>query len=139
MRLYMLDTNIASHIIKGDIPIVRQKLVALPMSSIVISSVTCGELMYGLAKRGWPKGLSARVHEFLIRVQTLPWDQNTADTCGRMRATCEASGITLSSLDLMIAAHAATVNAILVTRDRAFTRIPNGLEVENWTDPADGH
>lgn len=131
----MLDTNIASHIIKGDKPLVRQRLVAIPIHRVVISSVTQAELLYGLAKRSWPKGLTARVHEFLIRVTILPWDEEAAIRYGNLRATCEAAGVTLSPLDLMIAAHAQALNATLVTADKAFGMIPDGLTVENWTTP----
>lgn len=106
MSLYMLDTNIASHIIKGDIPLVRERLVAVPMQRVVVSSVTHAELLYGLAKRAYPKGLTARVHEFLIRVKILAWDKDVATFYGDLRARCETAGVTLSPLDLMIAAHA---------------------------------
>lgn len=132
MTRYMLDTNIASHVIKGDIPAIREKLVSIPMQDIAISSVTEAELLYGLAKRAYPKGLSARVHEFLIRVDILDWSHEVAPVYGELRAKCEAAGVTLSPLDMMIAAHAKAVNAILVTRDKAFNRIPDGLQVENW-------
>jgi len=37
MKTYLLDTNIASHIIKGDLPIVRERLVQVPMHCIFIS------------------------------------------------------------------------------------------------------
>lgn len=132
----MLDTNIASHIIKGDIPIVRERLVAVPIQCVVVSSVTKGELLYGLAKRSCPKGLAARVHEFLIRVKTLPWDNDVAIVYGNLRARCEAAGITLSPLDLMIAAHAQALNAALVTGEKAFRMIPDGLTIENWREPS---
>ncbi len=135
MSLYMLDTNIASHIIKGDIALVRERLVAVPIHSIVLSSVTLAELRYGLAKRSYPKGLTTRVHEFLIRVKILAWDQDAAIVYGELRTTCEAAGVTLFPLDLMIAAHAQAVNAILVTGDKAFSMIADGLTVENWTTP----
>lgn len=132
MTRYMLDTNIASHVIKGDIPAIREKLVSIPMQDIAISSVTEAELLYGLAKRAYPRGLSARVHEFLIRVDILDWSHDVAPVYGDLRAKCEATGATLSPLDMMIAAHAKAVNAVLVTRDKAFSRIPDGLQVENW-------
>jgi len=135
VSLYMLDTNIASHIIKGDKPLVRERLVAVPIHRVVISSVTQAELLYGLAKRSWPKGLTERVHEFLIRVTILPWDEEAAIRYGNLRATCEAAGVTLSPLDLMIAAHAQVLNATLVTADKTFGMIPDGLTVENWTLP----
>jgi tRNA(fMet)-specific endonuclease VapC len=69
---YLLDTNIASDAIKGDPVQVRERLVSLPMRSVMISAVTQGELIYGLARRGNPAGLSALIHEFLIRVEVLP-------------------------------------------------------------------
>ncbi len=132
MTRYMLDTNIASHVIKGDIPEIRERLVSVPMHSVVISSVTQAELLYGLAKRSYPKGLSARIHEFLIRVDILPWNHDVAAAYGDLRARCEAAGITLSPFDMMIAAHANAADATLVTRDKAFSRIPEGLRIENW-------
>ncbi len=133
----MLDTNIASHIIKGDIPLVRERLVAVPIQRVVVSSVTQAELLYGLAKRAYPKGLTARVHEFLIRVKILAWDKEVAVFYGDLRTKCETAGVTLSPLDLMIAAHAQAVNAVLVTGDKAFTRVPDRLIIENWTLPPD--
>ena len=140
MSLYMLDTNIASHIIKGDIPVVRERLVAVPIQRVVVSSVTQAELLYGLAKRTYPKGLTARVHEFLIRVKILAWDKEVAVFYGDLRARCETAGVTLSPLDLMIAAHAQAIDAVLVTGDRAFNRVPDRLTIENWTlSPGKGH
>jgi tRNA(fMet)-specific endonuclease VapC len=130
---YLLDTNIASHIIKGDIPRVRERLAGLPMESIVISAVTEAELRYGVAKRGHPVGLVQRVGEFLIRVEILPWTSEVAEAYGNLRAASEAAGISLDPLDMMIAAHARAVDAILVTRDRAFARLPGNLPIEDWT------
>jgi tRNA(fMet)-specific endonuclease VapC len=133
MTTYMLDTNIASHIIKGDILLVRERLVKVPFREIAVSVITQAELLYGVAKRGRPQGLATRVHEFLIRVNVLPWTQDVASVYGDLRASCEAVGVTLAPMDMMIAAHAKTVNAILVTRDRVFSYIPDGLILEDWT------
>lgn len=121
MNLYMLDTNIASHLIKGDIALVRERLLAVPIHRVVISSVTLAELRYGLAKRSYPKGLTTRVHEFLIRVKILSWDKDAANVYGDLRSRCESAGLTLSPFDLMIAAHAQAPNAILVTSDIALS------------------
>lgn len=133
MTVYMLDTNIASHIIKGDIASVRERLAAVPMRSVVVSSVTQAELLYGVAKRGYPKGLTSRVREFLIRVDVLPWTEGVANVYADLRASCEAVGVTLAPMDMMIAAHAKAVDAILVTRDRAFSLVPDGLMLEDWS------
>ncbi len=136
MTVYMLDTNIASHVIKGDIPTVRQRLVGVPMSSVAVSVVTQAELLYGVAKRGHPQGLAARVHEFLIRVAVLAWTQDAARAYAGLRVACEVAGVTLAPMDMMIAAHAKAAGATLVTRDRSFGLIPDALNLEDWTTPA---
>jgi tRNA(fMet)-specific endonuclease VapC len=130
---YLLDTNIASDAIKGDPAQVRARLVSLPMRSVMISAVTQGELIYGLAKRGRPAALSALIHEFLIRVEVLPWTAEVANTYGALRASCANRGITLSALDMMIAAQAVCAGATLVTRDKAFDHVEEELKLENWT------
>lgn len=134
MTAWMLDTNIASHVIKGDRPEIIDRLVSLPMADIVISSVTEGELLYGLARRGYPKALSERVRQFLLRVDTLPWDHDVTQAYGDLRAACEARGITLAPLDMMIAAHAVAADATLVTRDKAFARVSAPLKTDDWTN-----
>lgn len=128
----MLDTNIASHVIKGDIPKVRERLAVVPMHEIVVSAVTQAELLYGVAKRGHPRGLRTRVDEFLIRVDVLPWTREVAIVYADLRASCEAAGVSLSPLDMMIAAHAKAVGATLVTRDRAFALAPGRPVLEDW-------
>ena len=144
MNTYLLDTNITSHIIKGDLPIVRERLVQVPMHCIFISVVTEAELLYGVAKRDYPKGLTKRVAEFLARVEVLPWTSDAAKAYGQLRAACEATGTTLASMDMMIAAHASAQqqeaekrheNVVLVTRDQVFSRMPKsaGLVIEDWT------
>jgi tRNA(fMet)-specific endonuclease VapC len=129
----LLDTNIASDAIKGEPALVRARLVALPMRSVAISAVTQGELIYGLAKRGNPKALSELIHEFLIRVEVLPWTAEVANVYGRLRASCAERGVTLSALNMMIAAQALAAGAALVTRDKAFSHVQGGLILEKWT------
>jgi tRNA(fMet)-specific endonuclease VapC len=133
MSAYLLDTNIASDIIKGNKPDVLHRLTALPMDDLAISAVTEAEFLYGIAKRGHPPALIARVREFLLRVDVLDWDRAAAGAYGDLRASCEAGGISLSPLDMMIAAHAVATGAVLVTRDKAFFHVPTGLSVEDWT------
>jgi len=132
MSAFLLDTNIASHIIKGDRPEITERLVALPIEDIAISAVTEAELLYGLAKRNHPAALTERVRQFLLRVDILEWDRHAAQAYGDLRAQCERNGVTLAPLDMMIAAHALAADAILVTRDKAFSHIPQPFKLEEW-------
>ena len=142
MTTYLLDTNIASHIIKGDIARVRERLVAVPMHCVAVSVVTQAELLYGVAKRGHPHGLTARVSAFLARVTVLPWTPEVGAVYADFRADCEAAGTPLAPLDMMIAAHAKALDiaaasiegtVLLITRDAAFSHVPGGLKLDDWT------
>jgi tRNA(fMet)-specific endonuclease VapC len=127
---YLLDTNTVSHLIKRH-PQATQRLMAVPMHSIGISAITAGELAFGLAKRPEAVALRAAVHEFLRRVDVLPWDADVAQTYGQLRAQMQNEGIGLSALDMQIAAHAVHVKAILVSSDRAFGQLTE-ITHENW-------
>lgn len=133
MSGYLLDTNIASHVIRGDRPAISQRLAGLPMADIAISAVTEGELLFGLAKRNYPGALTERVRQFLLRVEVLAWDHGVTQAYAGLRASCEARGVPLAPLDMMIAAHAVAADAVLVTNDKAFARVGDPLRMENWS------
>lgn len=132
MKRYMLDTNTVSHLIKKH-PAIARRVVALPMASLCISAITEGELLFGLAKRPEAKQLHIVVREFLRRVDVMPWDSATAECYGTVRADMARQGKILAPLDLLIATHALSLEAALVTNDRAFGQVAN-LQVEDWTD-----
>jgi tRNA(fMet)-specific endonuclease VapC len=132
MKRYMLDTNTVSHLIKAH-PAVTRRVVAAPMASLCISAITEGELLFGLAKRPDAKRLQLAVQEFLRRVDVLPWNSASATRYGTVRADLQRQGKILAPLDLLIAAHALSMDAILVTNDRAFGQV-SGLHAEDWTD-----
>lgn len=131
MRRYMLDTNTVSHLIKAH-PAVGRRVVASPMASLCISAITEGELLFGLAKRPEAKRLHLAVREFLRRVDVLPWDGVVAEHYGAVRADLARQGKTLAPLDLLIATHALSIDAVLVTNDQAFSQVAD-LHVEDWT------
>jgi tRNA(fMet)-specific endonuclease VapC len=131
MKRHMLDTNTVSHLIKAH-PAVARRVVAAPMAALCISAITKGELLFGLAKRPEAKRLHLAVREILRRVDVLPWDSAVAEHYGTVRAGLERKGRILAPLDLMIAAHALSIGAVLVTSDKAFGRIAD-LKLEDWT------
>jgi len=130
--IYLLDTNIASYAIKGNIPAVRRHLARVPLSQVALSSVTEAELRYGVARLPDENRLREIVHEFLIRLTILPWDSRAAESYAELRATLEHEGSPLGALDTMIASHALAEGLFLVTNDHAFRRVKN-LKIEDWT------
>ena len=87
-----------------------------------------------MAKR--PKAVAAEARSvldnFLARVRVVPWGREEAESYGVMRAKLEAAGKLLSSMDMLIAAHAIALNAVMVSHDTAFARVENLRALENW-------
>jgi tRNA(fMet)-specific endonuclease VapC len=121
----LLDTNVASYIIKGNVPSVDHWLARVPVANVFISTVTEAELRYGVARLPDATRLGTLVEDFLRTVTILPWDSEAAKQYGWLRATLEREGRPMGNLDMMIGAHALAAGAVLVTNDRAFTRIKN--------------
>jgi tRNA(fMet)-specific endonuclease VapC len=133
IKRYMLDTNTASYIIKGTNDNIKAHLESVPMASICVSSITQAELLRGVAKKPEAKHLPVIVHEFLLRVEILPWDSHAAKVYAELRTACEKKGKSLGAMDMLIAAHSVSSGAILVTNDKAFYKVGNYLSLENWT------
>jgi tRNA(fMet)-specific endonuclease VapC len=129
---YLLDTNMASYVIKGNVPRVRERLLKVPMAEVGISVVTEAELRFGVARKPEAARLKLAVDEFLLRVEIMPWDSQAAQRYAALRSTLEDSGTPMGNLDMMIAAQALAAEATLVTHDRVFRRVKQ-LKLEDWT------
>ena len=129
---YVLDTNAASYVIKGNFPRARERLLKVPMSDVGISAVTEAELRFGVARKPDATRLKTVVEEFLLRVEILPWDSEAARHYATIRSALEDSGTPMGNLDMMIAAQALARGAVLVTHDRVFHRVKH-LKIEDWT------
>ncbi len=131
MMRYMLDTNIVSHMLRGHAA-VMQRVTQVPMASLCISSISEAELQFGLAKRAGNKALHEAVKELLIRVESLPWTTEQTTIYGAARWRTTQSGKTIAVMDLLIATHALSIGAVLITNDQAMAQIV-GLQVQDWT------
>ena len=130
----MLDTDVASYIIRDPSVVASSMLATIAPRFVCISSVTRGELRFGLARNPGAVRLSTAVHAFLAGIETLPWDDQAADRYGAVRADLEGRGRPIGALDEMTAAHALSLDATLVTGNtRHFSRV-NGLRVTAWRD-----
>ena len=128
----LLDTNMCSYILRGTSPAARAKLAALKDDEIAcISAITEGEIRYGLAKRP-STALHVAVDSFLSKIRILPWGREEAAAYGELRAKQERVGKTLGNMDMLIAAHAISTGAILVTNDGAFAHVEDLHATVNW-------
>jgi tRNA(fMet)-specific endonuclease VapC len=129
---YLLDTNICIYIIKKKPVSVLDKFRGLPLGSVAISTITLAELEYGVRKSTYPDKNSEALNQFLVPLDILAFDYNATITYGNVRADLEKKGIPIGPLDTLIAAHALSLNATLVTNnEKEFNRIA-GLKIENW-------
>src|SRR5882724_2901676 len=129
---YLLDTNMASYVIKGNVPRVRERLLTVPMAEVGISVVTEAELRFGVARIPEAVRLKTAVEEFLLRVEVLPWNSEAAQYYAEVRAALERAGKPMGNMDMMIAAQALAAQAALVTHDRVFRRVKQ-LKIEDWS------
>lgn len=130
----MLDTNIVSDLVRNPHGSVTQNIVRVGADAVCVSIITAAELRYGCARKGSAK-LLANVEAILGSIQVLALDVPADAEYGGIRAELEAAGKPIGPNDLLIASHAYTLGAVLVTANTGeFTRI-RGLEVEYWLDP----
>ena len=129
--LYMLDTNIVSAEFRAATP-AGAKLATLSSEQWCISAITWSELCFGLALRPEATRLAQLLQTFGRVARILPWDAQAAERHAQVRAAQRQKGLPIGDFDEMIAAHALSVGAILVTDNtRHFARIDN-LMTENW-------
>jgi tRNA(fMet)-specific endonuclease VapC len=129
----MIDTNVVSYIIKGKSPAARAKLANLQHGDVAcISVITEAELQYGLARNPHATVLRSAIEGFLAKIQVLPWGREEALAYGGLRAKQETAGKLLGNLDMLIAAHAISVGAILVTNDQVFSCVADLQPPVNW-------
>lgn len=132
MTKYMLDTNIASFLIKGKNQALRERVNQYPVGSIYVSSITVAELYSGVRKTNSQK-LKALVDDFLNHVSVCDFTSTTADTYAVIRSAGEKKGVNLSAFDMLILAHAADEDCTLITNDQAFFKFDFIANIEDWT------
>jgi len=98
-----------------------------------ISAVTLAKLRYGVAKSRYREKNAKALDEFILPPEVLPFNEAATKSYGEIRAALEKAGTPIGAMDLMIAAHAASLNMTLVTNNpKEFNRVSK-LEVVDWT------
>lgn len=105
------------------------------LGDIGLCSVVAAELAFGVAKSGSVRNRQA-LEMFLAPLSILPFDAPAVWAYGDLRADLERRGTPIGSLDTMIAAHALSQQATLVTNNtREFANV-KGLQLDNWVSGA---
>jgi len=132
--MFMFDTNAMSalvHRAKG-FERVAERVAALSYGERLLSAISLSELQTMIEKAAQPRAKRAKVWQVLIHFRLLAFDEEAARHAGLIRAHLEPRGTAIGPLDTLIAAHARSVGATVVTDNIAeFRRVPD-LHVENW-------
>jgi tRNA(fMet)-specific endonuclease VapC len=130
--MILLDTNICIEIINQRPSKVLSRFRKYKFEEIGISSVSAAELSFGIEQSGSVKGKEF-LDMFLATLKIYPFDEECIWKYGKLRAFLEKKGQPIGTLDTMIAAHALSLNMLLVTNhEDEFVGVP-GLKTENWS------
>ncbi len=137
--MYMLDTNILIFTMRHPYTSCAQRLVSHLGNDLCISVVTYAELEYGILNSRKPAENRKAVEKVLAGISVLDFDISAASHFGDILASLKRCRKEKQNQDRdkMIAAHARSIDATLVTDNlKDFQDIEN-LRLENWREPGD--
>jgi tRNA(fMet)-specific endonuclease VapC len=128
----MLDTNICIYIIKKRPESVLQQLKKKKDKGLFISTVTLSELEFGIENSEHKEKNRIALVEFLTIIGIRHYDEGAARNYGIIKKDLKDKKCLIGPMDMLIAAHANSLNMVLVTNNTGeFARV-KGLKVENW-------
>ena len=132
MKPYMLDTDMCSYILRERPINVLKHFKKLQMEQICISIVSYAELLYGVERSQSKKINRPIVDDFVRHLSVMSWETEAAEHYAIVRTKLEMNGTPIGAMDMMIAAHAKSLNAVLVSNNQKHFRRVKGLKLENW-------
>ncbi|MDR2410246.1 MAG: type II toxin-antitoxin system VapC family toxin [Bacteroidales bacterium] len=130
--MYMLDTNICIYIIKKKTEKILKTLKQKRKSGLSISTITLAELEYANENSIYKEKNKIALMEFLTIIDIREFDEKAAQGYGMIKKELKDKRCLIGPFDMLIGAHAKSLNMILVTNNtKEFERI-NGLKMENW-------
>jgi len=127
---YVLDTNHASGIWRGDTKIIA-RIRATPDSTLHLCMPSVAELWYMVFNSTRVAENEARLHQFVAGFSVLPLDSAAVMEFGRIKMELRRLAQPIPDVDSLIAAVARSRQFVVLTADAHFSRIA-GLQVENW-------
>lgn len=128
----LLDTDICIYAINQKRPKALARVREYQIGEVGISSITYAELRFGIENSTRVDENMERLERFVLPLEIVPFDAKAGQHYGRVRTDLRRSGYPIGSKDLLIAAHALSLDVTLITNNiREFTRVA-GLRVEQW-------
>ena len=124
--LYLLDTNMFSYIVSGSSRMARdqfRKLIADPDATLGISSITEAEIRYGMDWANFSLQRRSAIEGMIASIEVFSFDSDAARKYGAARASLRKAGVSVDTMDLLIASHAGALRANLVSHDKVFQSI----------------
>ena len=130
--LYLLDTDTCVALLRRNSPNLLKRLQSINPIHLAMSMVTWAELQYGVQASNRVEEKRAAVALLGQHIKSLDWNHEAAMHYAHVRHALKSKGKLIGSNDLMIAAHALSLGATVVTNNtRDFKRVPQ-LSLENW-------
>lgn len=124
MTRFLIDANSAVSAMDGDYPLMRERIEAREPGEILISTISFAEVAYGTYV-GKPPSQEV-LEAFVEAIPLLSFDEAAAREYARLP-------FKRARFDRLLAAHALSIEAVIITNNEAdFADVP-GLKVENWT------
>lgn len=131
--MYLLDTNICSYSMKRRYPALIDRIRGFAPGELKVSVITVYELEYGV-KRSGRSGIRKVIEAFLQNVEIILLDAKAAREAGAIRAHLSLARTPIGAYDLLIAGHARSLDAVLVShKTKEFSRVPD-LRLEDWVE-----
>lgn len=128
----LLDTDICIYAINQKQPEILARVRDFLIGEVGVSSVTYAELRFGVENSTRVDENSERLERFLLPLEIVPFEAEAGRHYGRVRTELKRAGCSIGPNDLLIAAHALSLNTTLVTNNiHEFCRVA-GLRVEQW-------
>lgn len=99
---YLIDTNVVSDTLRDAASPAAMRMRSEDVGVLCIPSIVRAELVYGAFKSGSFARVE-RIQRFLAPFPSLPFDDSAVEEYGRLRFKLEAGGMSIGSMDLLIA------------------------------------
>jgi tRNA(fMet)-specific endonuclease VapC len=134
-----LDANVLIDLINDRKSLLRDRFEAASANGerLVVSALAAHEILYGALISARSEAQVRRVDELLDRLTVADFTREDAKSAAQVRSLLRSTGETIGGLDPLIAGQALNRGWAVVTgNQREFERVP-GLQVINWSAPAE--